>query len=68
MPEPVLATVVAVLFAAFGVQALRNAAADELQNLVESPGRGIFLTTFPGLWSAMCIELVVAVCVVNDWR
>ena len=45
MPERVLAAVVAVLFAAFGVQALRNAAADELQNLVESPGRGIFLTT-----------------------
>lgn len=44
-PERVTAGVVALLFAAFGIHALRAQGSDESGELSERPGRGIFLTT-----------------------
>ncbi len=45
LPERVMAVIVAVLFALFGVQALRSADGDESAEVVERPGHGIFFTT-----------------------
>lgn len=45
VPERVMAGVVAVLFAAFGIHALRNQDDDECEAVTERPGHGIFLTT-----------------------
>jgi len=46
LPEPVIAGVVAVLFAAFGIHALRIKAEDEDEALPEKNGRHLFFTTF----------------------
>ena len=45
VPERVMAGLVAVLFAAFGIQALRAAEEDDSEVVVERTGHGIFLTT-----------------------
>ncbi len=45
VPERVMAGVVAVLFAAFGIHALRNQDDAECEAVTERPGHGIFLTT-----------------------
>ena len=45
IPEPVMAGIVAVLFAIFGIQSLRKEADDESQEVEEKPGHGIFVTT-----------------------
>ena len=45
LPEQWVAAVVAVLFAAFGIQALRAADGDEDGVVEEKPGHGIFFTT-----------------------
>ena len=45
LPERVMAVLVAVLFAVFGIQALRSADGDESGEVVERPGHGIFFTT-----------------------
>jgi Ca2+/H+ antiporter, TMEM165/GDT1 family len=46
VPEPLLALVVAVLFAAFGIHALRAEEEAEDETLVEKSGHGIFFATF----------------------
>ena len=46
IPEQVTAGVVAVLFAAFGIHALRNGGEDDCEDAAEQPGHGIFLTAF----------------------
>lgn len=45
VPERVMAGIVAVLFAAFGIQALRAAEGDDSDVVVERTGHGIFLST-----------------------
>ena len=45
VPERLTAGIVAVLFAAFGIHALRNQDADETGDVVEHPGHSIFFTT-----------------------
>jgi putative Ca2+/H+ antiporter (TMEM165/GDT1 family) len=45
VPEPVMAGIVAVLFAVFGIQSLLSEADDESQEVEEKPGHGIFVTT-----------------------
>ena len=45
LPEWVTATVVAILFAAFGVKALRDAGAETVE-VEEKSGRGVLLSTF----------------------
>lgn len=45
LPEWVTATVVAVLFAAFGIKALRDAGAETVE-VEEKSGRGVLLSTF----------------------
>jgi len=45
VPEPVTAGIVAVLFAGFGIHALRQQAEDEEEEVAERPGHGIFFTT-----------------------
>ena len=46
LPEWVITLVVAVLFATFGLSALRYQAESEDENVVEKPGHSIFATTF----------------------
>jgi len=46
LPEWVVTVAVAVLFAIFGVSALRFEAADDDEEITEKPGHGIFATTF----------------------
>lgn len=46
LPEYIVATVVAVLFAAFGIHSLRVEADDENVEVKEKSGHGIFFTTF----------------------
>lgn len=46
VPERVTAATVAVLFALFGVHALRSEADEEGEEVVERSGHGIFVTTF----------------------
>jgi len=45
VPERLTAGVVAVLFAAFGIHALRNRHAGEMEEVVEQSGHSIFFTT-----------------------
>jgi putative Ca2+/H+ antiporter (TMEM165/GDT1 family) len=45
VPERIMAALVAVLFAVFGLHALRTQATDESEEVVERPGQGIFFTT-----------------------
>ena len=45
VPEPLMAGIVAVLFAVFGIQSLLSEADDESQEVEEKPGHGIFVTT-----------------------
>jgi putative Ca2+/H+ antiporter (TMEM165/GDT1 family) len=45
VPEPVMAGIVAVLFAVFGIQSLLSEADDESEQVEEKPGHGIFVTT-----------------------
>jgi len=45
VPERLTAGVVAVLFAAFGIHALRNQHAGEMEDVVEKSGHSIFFTT-----------------------
>lgn len=45
VPEPVMAGIVAVLFAFFGIQSLLSEADDESEQVEEKPGHGIFVTT-----------------------
>ena len=45
VPERLMAGVVAVLFAGFGIHALRATDDDESEEVAERPGHGIFLTT-----------------------
>jgi putative Ca2+/H+ antiporter (TMEM165/GDT1 family) len=45
VPESVMAGIVAVLFAVFGIQSLLSEADDELDEVEEKPGHGIFVTT-----------------------
>ncbi len=44
MPEQVTATIVALLFAAFGIHALLAQPGDSSQEISEKPGRNVFLT------------------------
>jgi len=46
LPQQVAAGLVALLFAGFGIHALRANAEDDEDPLEEKPGHGIFLTTF----------------------
>lgn len=46
LPEAAVAAAVAVLFAAFGVLALRGGAADEEEDMATRGGQGILLSTF----------------------
>ncbi len=45
VPEPVMAGIVAVIFAIFGIQSLRSEADDGSEAVEEKPGHGIFVTT-----------------------
>ena len=45
VPERVTAAIVALLFGAFGIHALRTQDDDESEEIVERPGHGIFFTT-----------------------
>ena len=45
VPERVTAVIVALLFGAFGIHALRTQDDDESEEVVERPGHGIFFTT-----------------------
>jgi putative Ca2+/H+ antiporter (TMEM165/GDT1 family) len=45
VPERVTAVIVALLFGAFGVHALRTQDDDESEEILERPGHGIFFTT-----------------------
>ncbi|MBL3591558.1 MAG: TMEM165/GDT1 family protein [gamma proteobacterium endosymbiont of Lamellibrachia anaximandri] len=45
VPEQVTAVIVALLFGAFGIHALRTQHDDESEEVVERPGHGIFFTT-----------------------
>jgi putative Ca2+/H+ antiporter (TMEM165/GDT1 family) len=46
LPEYIVATIVAVLFAAFGIHSLRMEMEDESSEVKEKSGHGIFFTTF----------------------
>ena len=46
LPEWVVTSAVAVLFASFGISALRFEAEDDDEEIAEKPGHGIFATTF----------------------
>lgn len=46
LPEWVVTAAVAVLFAVFGISALRFEAEDDDEEIAEKPGHGIFATTF----------------------
>lgn len=46
LPEHIVATIVAILFAAFGIHSLRVEAEDENVDIKEKSGHGIFFTTF----------------------
>ncbi|MBL6986742.1 MAG: TMEM165/GDT1 family protein [Methylobacter sp.] len=46
LPEYIVASIVAMLFAAFGVHSLRVEAEDESEEIKEKSGHGIFFTTF----------------------
>ena len=46
VPQQVLAVIVAVLFAVFGILALKTKAEDDDEEVVERSGHGVFLTTF----------------------
>ncbi len=46
LPEYIVATIVAILFAAFGIHSLRVEAEDENEEIKEKSGHGIFFTTF----------------------
>jgi putative Ca2+/H+ antiporter (TMEM165/GDT1 family) len=46
LPEWVVTAAVAVLFAAFGISALRFTEEDDDEEIAEKPGHGIFATTF----------------------
>lgn len=46
LPAWVVTSAVAVLFAAFGISALRYQEEDETEEIAEKPGHGIFATTF----------------------
>jgi putative Ca2+/H+ antiporter (TMEM165/GDT1 family) len=46
LPEQVTASLVALLFAAFGIHALRSEAEDDDSEVSEGSGHGIFITTF----------------------
>jgi Ca2+/H+ antiporter, TMEM165/GDT1 family len=46
LPEYIVATIVAFLFAAFGIHSLRVEAEDENEEIKEKSGHGIFFTTF----------------------
>ncbi|MDP1667028.1 MAG: TMEM165/GDT1 family protein [Methylobacter sp.] len=46
LPEYIVATVVAILFAAFGIHSLRVEMEDENEEVKEKSGHGIFFTTF----------------------
>lgn len=46
LPEWVVITAVAVLFAAFGISALRYRETDDDEQIEEKPGHGVFATTF----------------------
>nr|MBL8411874.1 TMEM165/GDT1 family protein [Dechloromonas sp.] len=46
LPEWVVTTAVAILFAVFGISALRYTEEDEDEEVAEKPGHGIFATTF----------------------
>lgn len=46
LPEKLLAAIVAVLFAVFGLQSLRTASNGENEEIVEKSGHSLFLTTF----------------------
>jgi putative Ca2+/H+ antiporter (TMEM165/GDT1 family) len=46
LPEYIVASIVAVLFAAFGIHSLRIEMEDETNEIKEKSGHGIFLTTF----------------------
>ena len=46
LPEWIITLVVAVLFAIFGLSALRYKAESEDENVVEKPGHSVFATTF----------------------
>lgn len=46
LPEYIVATIVAFLFAAFGIHSLRVEAEDENEEVKEKSGHGIFFTTF----------------------
>ncbi len=46
LPEYIVATIVAVLFAAFGIHSLRLEMEDENEDIKEKSGHGIFFTTF----------------------
>lgn len=45
VPERITAAIVALLFGAFGIHALRTQGGDESEEIVERPGHGIFFTT-----------------------
>jgi putative Ca2+/H+ antiporter (TMEM165/GDT1 family) len=45
LPERLMAGIVAVMFAAFGVHALLNQDDDDSEDVTEKPGHGIFFTT-----------------------
>ncbi|MGR9013503.1 MAG: TMEM165/GDT1 family protein [Gammaproteobacteria bacterium] len=46
LPEYIVASIVAVLFAAFGIHSLRVESEDENEEIKEKSGHGIFFTTF----------------------
>lgn len=46
LPEWIVTLAIAVLFAVFGVGALRYSAEDEAEAIEEKPGHGVFATTF----------------------
>lgn len=46
LPEYIVATIVAILFAAFGIHSLRVEAEDENEEIKEKSGHSIFFTTF----------------------
>ena len=56
VPEAVMAGIVAVLFAVFGIQSLRSEAGDESEEVEEKPGHGIFVTTLLLLLVAHAVE------------
>ena len=45
VPERIMAGIVAVIFAAFGIHALLNQGDEDTEEVTEKPGHGIFITT-----------------------